>query len=45
MIHDDNDVLTENELVVARDILKKSKYTCLYIQNEFRRGFRLLNHI
>ena len=44
MIHDENDVLTDDELVVARNFLK-SKYACLYIQNEFPRGFRLLNHI
>ena len=45
MIHDENDVLTDDELVVARKFLKKSKHACLYIQNEFPRGFRLLNHI
>ena len=44
-IHDENDVLTDNELVVARDFLKKSKYACLYIQNEFPRKFKLLNRI
>ena len=44
-IHDENDVLTDDELVVARKFLKKSKHACLYIQNEFPRGFRLLNHI
>ena len=44
-IHDENDVLTGNELVVARDFLKKSKYECLYIQNEFPRRSKLLNHI
>ena len=45
MIHDENYVLTDDELVVARSFLKKSKHACLYIQNEFPRGFRLLNHI
>ena len=44
MIHDENDVLTDDELVVARNFLKKSKHACLYIQNEYPRGFRLLNH-
>ena len=44
-IHDENDVLTDNELVVARDFLKKSKYACLYIQNEFPSKFKLLNRI
>ena len=44
-IHDENDVLTDDELVVSRNFLKKSKHACLYIQNEFPRGFKLLNHI
>ena len=44
-VHDENDVLTVDELIVARDFLKKSKYACLYIQNEFLRRFKLLNHI
>ena len=43
MIHDENSVLTDNELVFARKFLKKSKHACLYIRNEFPRGFRLLN--
>ena len=41
-IHDENDVLTDDELVAARNFLKKSKHACLYIQNEFLRGFKLL---
>ena len=45
MIHDENDVLTDDELVVARKFLKKSKHACLYIQNEFPRGFKLVDHI
>ena len=45
MIHDENDVPTDNELVVARDVFKKSKYACLYIQNQFPREFKLLNHV
>ena len=45
MIHDENDVLTDGELVVARNFLKKSKHACLYIRNEFPRGFRPLNHV
>ena len=44
-IHDENDVLTDDELFVARDFFKKSKYACLYIQNKFRCRFKLLNHI
>ena len=45
MIHDENDVLTDDELVVARNFFKKSKHACLYIKNKFPRGFRLVNHI
>ena len=43
-IHDENDVLTDDELVVVRGLLRKSKHACLYIQNEYPRRFRLLNH-
>ena len=43
MIHDENDVITDDELVVVRGLLKKSKHACLYIRNEFPPGFRLLN--
>ena len=39
MTHDENDVLMDDELVVARNFLKKSKHACLYIRNEFPRGF------
>ena len=39
MIHDENDVLTDDELVVARNFLKKSKHACLYKRKEFPRGF------
>ena len=45
MIHDENDVLTDDELVVARNFFKKSKHACLYIQNEFPCEFRLVNHV
>ena len=45
MIHDENDVLTDDELVVAKNFLKKSKHACLYIPNKFSRGFRWLNHV
>ena len=38
MIHDENDVLTDDELVVAKNILKKSRHACLYIRNEFPRA-------
>ena len=43
MIYEENDVLTDDELVAAREFLKSEKYGCLYIQNEFPRGFKLLN--
>ena len=45
MIHDENNVLTDDELVVARDILRNSKHSCRYIQNDHSGGFKLLNHI
>ena len=35
----ENNVLTDDELVVARNFSKKSKHACLYIRNEFPRGF------
>ena len=38
-IHDENNVLTEDELVVVRDLLKKSKHACLYTRKEYLRGF------
>ena len=38
MIHEENDVLTDDELVIARDFLKESKYACIYIRIEFPRG-------
>ena len=41
MIHDENDVLTDDELVVVRDLLKNSKHACLYIQNEYPHGFSI----
>ena len=33
LIHDENNVMTDVELVVVRDLLRKSKHACLYIQN------------
>ena len=38
-IHDEKDVLTDNELVVVSYLLKKSRHACLYIPNEYPRGF------
>ena len=43
-IHDENDVLTDDDLVIVRHFLRKSKHAYLYIQNEYPDGFRLLNH-
>ena len=44
-IHDENNVLTDDEVVVVRDQLRKSKYACLYIRNEHPRGFKAMNHV
>ena len=44
MMHDENDVLTDDELVVARNFSKKSKHACLYMQNEYPCRFKLLSH-
>ena len=38
-MHNENHVLTDDELVVARNFLKKSKHACLYMRNKFPRGF------
>ena len=38
-IHDENNVLTDDELVVPRDSLRNSKYICLYIRNKYPCGF------
>ena len=43
-MYDETDVLTDDELVVVRSLLRKSKHACLYIQIKYPRGFRLLNH-
>ena len=45
MIHDENDVMTDDELVVVRGTLRKSRHACIYIRDEFLRVFRLLNHV
>ena len=39
MVHDENKLLMDDELNVIRDLLRKSKHACLYIQNEYPRGF------
>ena len=45
MIHHENNVLVDDELVIIRDFLRTSKHACLYIRNEHPRGFKLLNHV
>ena len=40
-IHEENDVLTDDELIVAKEDLKNAKKACLYIRNEYPRGFNL----
>ena len=42
MIHDENSVLTDDELVIVRDFLRTPKHACLYIRNEHPRGFKVL---
>ena len=42
-IHGENDVLTDGELDIVTGLLRKSKHACTYMQNEYPRGFRLLN--
>ena len=40
-IHEENDALTNEELIVVKEHLKSVKRACLYIQNEYPRGFNL----
>ena len=42
MIHNEKNVLTDDELVVVRDFLKRLKYVCLYIRNEHPRKFKIV---
>ena len=44
-IHEENDVLTDDELVVARGLLREPRYGCLYIRNKYPRRLRLLNNV
>ena len=44
-IHEENDLLNDNDIIVVRKFFKKSKYECLYMRNEYPRGFELLNHL
>ena len=34
VIHDEDDVLTDDEYSIVRGLLRKTKYACLYIPNE-----------
>ena len=34
MIHRENNVLMDDELVIVRDFLRTPKHACLYIRNE-----------
>ena len=43
MIHDENDVLADDELFIVTDFLEMSKHACLYIRNEHSRGFKVLS--
>ena len=43
IILDENNMLTDDELVIVKGLLKESKHACLYIRNERHRGFMLLN--
>ena len=42
MIHDENNVLTDDELVVVRDFLKKLPHACPYIRNEYLCKFKIV---
>ena len=44
-IHEENEVLSNDELVVVKDVLKHSKHTCFYIRTEHPRGFKVLQSI
>ena len=41
IIHHENNVLTNDELIIVRGLLKESKHTCLYIRKDHPRGFFL----
>ena len=34
MMHNENNVLTDDEFFIGRGLLKESKHACLYIRNE-----------
>ena len=43
MIHEENEVLTNEELANVKTALKGSKHTCLFIRIEHPRGWKRLN--
>ena len=43
MIHDENNVLTDDEFSIVRAFLKRSKYVHLYIRNA--RGLKVLSNM
>ena len=45
MIHDENNVLTDDELVIVRGFLRTSKHACVYLRNEHPCGFNVMNRI
>ena len=45
MIHDEINLLTDDELVTTRDFLRTPKHACLYIPNEHPRRFKVLGHV
>ena len=42
IIHDENHVLTDDELVIVRDFFRTSKHVCLYVWYEHLRRFYVL---
>ena len=45
MIRNQNHVLTDDELVIVRGLIKEPKQASLYIRNEHATEFRVLNQI
>ena len=43
IIHDENNMLTDDGLSIVSVVLKSSMYACLYIRNEHHGGFTVLN--
>ena len=43
LIHEENEVLTNEELPLAKDKLKKSKYACLFIRVEYPQCWVIIN--